>query len=147
MKSEQMPASTMGCSTSGVQPAAAQFHVPWLEAARLLGLSAMWLASSSGVILANRYIMVELHWPYAFAVSAMGMAVSGLFGFIVCDVLKMVPSADIDLQFYALRVFPIGALQALVMWLSNSLWVLAAPSATCKHAKLLLSAASPCKVP
>lgn len=108
-------------ATPTATTAAAKARAQWLETLRLLFFSAAWLAASSGIIIANRYIMVELAWPYPMAVAAMGMAVSGLFGFIVCDVLKMVPAADINGSFYATRILPIGALQALAMWLSNTL--------------------------
>ncbi len=93
----------------------------WFDGLQLVLASAAWLIASSGIIIANRWIMVEMKWPYPMAVAAMGMAVSGLFGFIVCDVLQMVPPVDMDMRFYLTRVFPLGALQALAMWLSNSL--------------------------
>jgi hypothetical protein len=84
-------------------------------------VSIAWLSASSGIVIANRWIMVELKWPYPMTVAAMGMAVSGLFSFIIIDVLRMVPNVDMTYQFYLTRVLPIGALQALAMWLSNSL--------------------------
>mmetsp|Transcript_38916 Transcript_38916/g.86567 ORF Transcript_38916/g.86567 Transcript_38916/m.86567 type:complete len:345 (+) Transcript_38916:147-1181(+) len=96
---------------------------PWIEGLKLALACGAWLAASSGIIIANRWIMVELKWPYPMAVAAMGMAVSGLFGYVVCDILKAVPAVDIDHKFYITRVFPIGALQALAMWLSNSLYL------------------------
>ena len=124
----------------------------WFKAVQLLAGSAAWLAASSGIIIANRWIMLELQvgseskphmpvafdmcvqfnfgngfrnrvlsdamhhvvdqtphsvlhsimqWPYPIAVAAMGMAVSGFFGFIWCDILKMVPPvAGMNSQFY-----------------------------------------------
>ena len=53
-----------------------------------------------------------MQWPYPMAVAAMGMGVSGFFGFIYCDLLKMVAPVDMDANFYITRVLPIGALQA-----------------------------------
>ena len=54
----------------------------------------------------------SMQWPYPMAVAAMGMGVSGFFGFIYCDILKMVAPVDMDANFYITRVLPIGALQA-----------------------------------
>ena len=51
------------------------------------------------------YLLLLLQWPYPIAVAAMGMAVSGIFGYIFCDILKMVPPVvGMDMQFYFFRV-------------------------------------------
>jgi hypothetical protein len=55
------------------------------------------------------------------AVAALGVAVSSLLGFIVCDVLHIMPPINMNSQFYLTRVVPIGALSASALWLSNTL--------------------------
>ena len=49
------------------------------------------------------------------AVAAMGMAVSGIFGYLYCDVLKLTSPIDQKIGFYLTRVFPIGLVQVCVL--------------------------------
>lgn len=83
-----------------------------------------WLAASSGIIILNRYIMKELAFSFPMALSAMGQAVSFSFSWFLCDVLKAVPAADIDMRFFLTRIAPVGAAQGVAMWLSNNLYLL-----------------------
>eukprot|EP00798_Chlamydomonas_sp_ICE-L_P006458 gene6458-3091_t len=89
-----------------------------------LAACAAWLISSTAIIVVNRTILVEKQFPYPMAVASMGMAVSGIAGFIVCDILRLVPPVkEMSVETYLWRVIPVGVAQGLAGWLSNGLYI------------------------
>ncbi|KXZ53487.1 hypothetical protein GPECTOR_7g937 [Gonium pectorale] len=74
-----------------------------------MAVSAAWMVVSSGLIMLNKYIMVDLGFEYPMAVTGMGMFMSGFLAFICCHVLRLVEVHEtMDPRFWAVRVLPIG---------------------------------------
>ena len=112
--------------SSGGAAAAARPMSPQQQVLAALAACFAWLIASSTIILTNRYIMVELDFHYPMAVAVMGMSVTAVFSYIVCDVLVLVPPVQppVEFTFYLTHVFPVGAIQGLAMWLSNQMYLL-----------------------
>eukprot|EP00199_Chlamydomonas_sp_CCMP681_P006641 CAMPEP_0119102752 /NCGR_PEP_ID=MMETSP1180-20130426/1381_1 /TAXON_ID=3052 ORGANISM="Chlamydomonas cf sp, Strain CCMP681" /NCGR_SAMPLE_ID=MMETSP1180 /ASSEMBLY_ACC=CAM_ASM_000741 /LENGTH=296 /DNA_ID=CAMNT_0007087083 /DNA_START=146 /DNA_END=1036 /DNA_ORIENTATION=+ len=83
-----------------------------------------WLSCSSGIIIINRYILTELQFGYPMALSALGQLVSCVVALIICDVFKMVPLVEIDMEYFLQRIAPVGAAHGIGLWVSNQLYLL-----------------------
>eukprot|EP00879_Flechtneria_rotunda_P014732 GHRR01015394.1.p1 GENE.GHRR01015394.1~~GHRR01015394.1.p1 ORF type:complete len:146 (+),score=21.24 GHRR01015394.1:161-598(+) len=59
-----------------------------------------WIAASSGAILVNKHIMVDLNFPYPSTVAAIGMVGTSLVTFIIVRILRLVPATQkVSLKF------------------------------------------------
>eukprot|EP00798_Chlamydomonas_sp_ICE-L_P013238 gene13238-19074_t len=82
-----------------------------------------WLVSSSGIIVVNKVLLVDMGLPYPLAVASIGMGACSLFSFLYIDVLHMIPGVNIDWHFYITRVVPVSLAQGLSLWLGNGLYL------------------------
>ncbi|KAG2450823.1 hypothetical protein HYH02_004657 [Chlamydomonas schloesseri] len=68
--------------------------------------------------------MVDLKFSYPMAVSVMGMAMSGLLGFICCRVLRLVEAhAVVRWRFWFTKILPIGFFMAITLWTGNEVYL------------------------
>lgn len=88
---------------------------------KLLLVSGLMLTCSSGIIVANRYILVELLWPYPMTVSTFGTVFSAIAGFVACNLLNLAPPVELTMSQYMTKVLPVGAISAVALWLGNAL--------------------------
>ncbi|PNH04174.1 putative sugar phosphate/phosphate translocator [Tetrabaena socialis] len=87
-------------------------------------VSAAWMVVSSSLILVNKYIMVDLGFKYPMAVSALGMAMSGLLSYLSCRVLRLVEANSVvRLRFWVVKILPVGLLMALTLWMGNEVYL------------------------
>ena len=83
-----------------------------------------WMTVSSVLIVLNKYLMVDLGFKYPMAVSGMGMFMSGILGFIVCRVLRLVEcKATITPNFWLVRIMPVGFFMAVTLWTGNEVYL------------------------
>lgn len=80
----------------------------------------IWMSISCTVILFNKWLLAFSGFPYPIALTLWHMFLCSTLGFLCVRVLKVVPSHNMKVEEYFSRVFPIGALYALSLWLSNS---------------------------
>ena len=79
-----------------------------------------WVSASSGIIVVNRIMLVELDLPYPMAVAALGMLASCVFAYTAGMFFEEGDeSPGITPILYLTCVIPIGFCQASAMWLSN----------------------------
>ncbi|PNH04645.1 putative sugar phosphate/phosphate translocator [Tetrabaena socialis] len=102
-------------------------HLPqqgWIRVLLAVIVSSSWMVVSSGLIILNKYIMVDLGFRYPMAVSAMGMVMSGLLSFVVCRVLRLVEANSVVRpRFWAAKMLPIGLFMALTLWTGNEVYL------------------------
>ncbi|GLI65022.1 hypothetical protein VaNZ11_008392 [Volvox africanus] len=96
----------------------------WLRVVLAVLVSVAWMTISSGLIIVNKYIMVDLRFKYPMAVSVMGMAMSGLLSFVCCRVLRVVEThAVVRPHFWIAKILPIGFFMALTLWTGNEVYL------------------------
>ena len=79
-----------------------------------------WVAASSGAILINKHIMVDLRFSYPGAVAAVGMLGTTIACSMVCLVLKLVPlKAEMTPRFYLTYIMPTGFFMAVTFQAGN----------------------------
>lgn len=80
--------------------------------------------ASSGAILVNKHIMIDLHFPYPAAVCAIGLIGTSIVSFIAVKVLRLVPTTQaVSLRFFVTYIVPTGLFQALSMQLGNTAYL------------------------
>ncbi|KAG2422641.1 hypothetical protein HXX76_015879 [Chlamydomonas incerta] len=68
--------------------------------------------------------MVDLKFGYPMAVSVMGMAMSGLLGFMCCRLLRLVEThAVVRWRFWFTKILPIGFFMAITLWTGNEVYL------------------------
>lgn len=83
-----------------------------------------WVLASSGAILVNKHIMVDLHFPYPASVCALGLVGTSIVSWAAVRLLRLAPaSGSVSLRFYVTRVLPTGLFQALSMQLGNTAYL------------------------
>ena len=79
-----------------------------------------WVTASSGTILINKHIMVELGFSYPGAVAAVGMLGTTIVSMLACLVFKLIPcKADMTPTFYFKYIMPTGFFMALTFQSGN----------------------------
>jgi hypothetical protein len=80
--------------------------------------------ASSGAILVNKHIMIDLHFPYPASVCAIGLVGTSIVSWTAVRVLRIVPaSTTVSLRFFITRIMPTGLFQALSMQLGNTAYL------------------------
>ncbi|CAD7700496.1 unnamed protein product [Ostreobium quekettii] len=98
----------------------------WIRHLVLAIVSLTWMGISSGLILLNKYIMVTDGFKFPMALTAMGMAFSGLAGFLACRVFKAVAVQSPDAvswNYYMMRIMPIGFFMAASFHFGNLVYM------------------------
>lgn len=82
------------------------------------------IIASSGAILVNKHIMVDLNFPYPGTVGAIGMVGTSIITFVAVRVLQLVPMTQkVSLKFFTTQVMPTGLFLALSMQLGNTAYL------------------------
>eukprot|EP00882_Tetradesmus_deserticola_P018277 GHRQ01019634.1.p1 GENE.GHRQ01019634.1~~GHRQ01019634.1.p1 ORF type:complete len:180 (+),score=44.98 GHRQ01019634.1:120-659(+) len=83
-----------------------------------------WVIASSGAILVNKHIMVDLHFPYPAFVCALGLVGTSIVSWLAVRVLRIVPAnTPVSMHFFVTRIMPTGLFQALAMQLGNTAYL------------------------
>lgn len=79
-----------------------------------------WVAASSGAILVNKHIMVDLGFKYPAAVAAMGMVGTSIACFLAVRVLRLVPAhTHVTPRFFVSSILPTGLFMAWTFLAGN----------------------------
>ncbi|GIL59594.1 hypothetical protein Vafri_14339 [Volvox africanus] len=96
----------------------------WLKVFTVVSASIAWMLVSSGLIMLNKYIMVDLGFEYPMFVTMMGMGMSGLLAFLCCYIFRLVDvNEKLDIKFWFQRILPIGLLMAITLWTGNEVYL------------------------
>ncbi|GFR48613.1 hypothetical protein Agub_g10525, partial [Astrephomene gubernaculifera] len=96
----------------------------WLRVVLAVLASTAWMVVSSGLIIVNKYIMVDLKFKYPMTVSVMGMAMSGLLGFACCRIFRLVDThVVVRPRFWVVKILPIGFFMAVTLWTGNQVYL------------------------
>ncbi|KAG1679008.1 hypothetical protein FOA52_013072 [Chlamydomonas sp. UWO 241] len=95
----------------------------WIRVLAGLLVSVAWMVVSSFLILLNRYIMVEIHFPYPITVATLGMVGSSILAFVCCHVLRIAKAdTSLTMYFWLTRILPVGLCMALTLWTGNAVY-------------------------
>ncbi|KAF8062808.1 sugar phosphate/phosphate translocator [Scenedesmus sp. PABB004] len=99
------------------------------RATAVLLACAAWVLSSSGAILVNKHIMVDLHFPYPATVGALGMLGTSVLALAAARLARRRGGGGgsgggrVSLRFYLTHFMPTGLFQALSMALGNTAYL------------------------
>ena len=105
------------------EPFCGKFGRLFFEYAQSLLYITMWICTSAGVILFNKYILARTGFKYPITLTACHMGFGSILGFLLCRVFKVFPTLGMSAHDYLKFVVPIGVLFAVVLSLSNSAYL------------------------
>mmetsp|Transcript_19109 Transcript_19109/g.53472 ORF Transcript_19109/g.53472 Transcript_19109/m.53472 type:complete len:321 (-) Transcript_19109:296-1258(-) len=83
-----------------------------------------WMLVSSGLIVLNKHLMVDLGFAYPMTVSGMGMLASSLLSYAACRWLNLVEAKTvISMDFWMRRMLPVGFFMGLSLWTGNLVYL------------------------
>lgn len=89
----------------------------------MLIAAAAWIATSTAIILVNKFILVELGFPFPLIVTFLGMASSSLVTSVLVFLHKIELKSKFDARMMLITIIPVGLFQALTMFFGNSAYL------------------------
>eukprot|EP00892_Ulva_mutabilis_P012165 jgi/Ulvmu1/9320/UM050_0069.1 len=84
----------------------------------------LWMASSTGLILLNKHLMMEKGFAYPITLSGLGQAFSGVAALICCRVLRIVVAdKPVSWRFFCRRMLPVGLFNAMTLMFGNAVYL------------------------
>ena len=86
----------------------AKFFLLLMDTFKIVSVTVVFMGIGPALILTNKYILQDLHFPYPMFLSGMGIAVSGLVAFIFvrCGAVQLEHQESIKGMMWMTRVLP-----------------------------------------